>query len=544
MTISILTFLLFYTIINIERKIDMIKSCKLCGKLFETTKNTDVCPDVHTRECEICGKEFTLKWPYNQKTCNDSKCRAQHTRNVANSKVRTCELCGKEFIPSSPRQKYCKGPHTRICEFCGKEYVYTQNTLHSRTCGSQECKKKLRARTNLELYGVDNAMKNKEIQQRLHDNNVAKYDVGNALQRPEVKQKLMNTMLKKYGQSTNLTTPEFQEVFKQAMIERHGGQYTMNCPELRCKVVSTMLQRYGVPYYCMTDDYHKHQEHLISKINKKFGDLLENSNIPYKFEKCISNRQFDIQLLNSNVLLEIDPSITHNSYMSVFNKDSSGLDRNYHSEKSKLAKEYGFRCIHVFDWDDWNKVIQLIQPSEKLFAKNLELKEVNQEECDTFEFKYHFQGSCRNQEIKLGLYKNDEFVQIMTFGKPRYNKKYQWELLRLCTNPKYHVVGGAEKLFKHFMKLHPNESIISYCDLSKFSGEVYTRLGMKLDHVSPPAKNWSKDNRRITDNLLRQRGYDQLFKTNYGKGTSNEQLMLENGWLPVYDCGQAVFVYN
>ena len=34
------------------------------------------------------------------------------------------------------------------------------------------------------------------------------------------------------------------------------------------------------------------------------------------------------------------------------------------------------------------------------------------------------------------------------------------------------------------------------------------------------------------------------FGTNYGKGTSNEQLMLDNGWLPVYDCGQAVYEFR
>lgn len=67
---------------------------------------------------------------------------------------------------------------------------------------------------------------------------------------------------------------------------------------------------------------------------------------------------------------------------------------------------------------------------------------------------------------------------------------------------------------------------------------------MILKEVTSPAKVWSKDNLRVTDNLLRQRGYDQLFNANYDKGTSNEQLMLDHGWLPVYDCGQAVYVWN
>lgn len=44
-------------------------------------------------------------------------------------------------------------------------------------------------------------------------------------------------------------------------------------------------------------------------------------------------------------------------------------------------------------------------------------------------------------------------------------------------------------------------------------------------------------------NLILPYVFDQLFKTNYGKGTDNEQLMIKHNWLPVYDCGQKVFVW-
>lgn len=132
----------------------------------------------------------------------------------------------------------------------------------------------------------------------------------------------------------------------------------------------------------------------------------------------------------------------------------------------------------------------------------------------------------------------------MTFGKPRYNKNYQWELLRLCTDVNYRVVGGTERLFKNFKINYSPESIISYCDSSKFIGNIYIKLGFKLVNDGRPSKHWSKQTSHITDNLLRQQGFDRLFKTNYGKGTSNEELMLENGWLPIYDCGQAVYVWN
>ena len=131
----------------------------------------------------------------------------------------------------------------------------------------------------------------------------------------------------------------------------------------------------------------------------------------------------------------------------------------------------------------------------------------------------------------------------MTFGKPRYNKKYEYELIRFCSSDK--VVGGAEKLFKYFVNTYAPKSIISYCDLSKFTGKTYSKLGFTYLQTSI-GKHWynTKTNQHITDNLLRQQGFDRLFKTNYGKGTSNEQLMLENGFVEIYDAGQATYIYN
>lgn len=106
------------------------------------------------------------------------------------------------------------------------------------------------------------------------------------------------------------------------------------------------------------------------------------------------------------------------------------------------------------------------------------------------------------------------------------------------------MIGGASKLFSHFVKNNNPQSIISYCDRSKFTGDVYDRIGMKLDEVTEPNKIWSKSDMKIINNLLLSRGYDQLFNTDFGKGTSNEELMLKDGWLPVYDCGQYRFIWR
>ena len=135
----------------------------------------------------------------------------------------------------------------------------------------------------------------------------------------------------------------------------------------------------------------------------------------------------------------------------------------------------------------------------------------------------------------------------MTFGTPRYNKNYGWELLRYCSSK--NIVGGAEKIFSHFLKQYNPTSIISYCDLSKFDGTTYAKLGFTLLGKHEPSKHWFnlKTGRHITDNLLRQRGFDQLFGKEYGtygKGTSNEDLMLKHNFIEVYDCGQATYIWN
>ena len=62
-------------------------------------------------------------------------------------------------------------------------------------------------------------------------------------------------------------------------------------------------------------------------------------------------------------------------------------------------------------------------------------------------------------------------------------------------------------------------------------------------------KHWynSNMNIHITDNFLRQRGFDQLFGDifgYYGKGTDNEILMLENKFVEIYDCGQSVYIWK
>lgn len=428
-----------------------------------------------------------------------------------------------------------------------KELASLQKYGTKNVLTSTEIRQKVK-KTLLAKYGVDNPFKSKEIKEKAKKTNFKKYGVFFPSQNEIVKEKIKNTNMKKYGVSCVLCSNEIKEKIYSSCLRKYGVSNPLRSESVKNKIKETCLEKYGVEYNCMSNKCRNSCGNIISKINKKISSKLLDNQIENKLEFNLKNFSYDIKIENKNILIEINPTYTHNitlgSEFRGFKKKT--LSINYHYNKTLCAKENGYRCIHIWDWDDMNKIINMLKEKEKIYARKCEIKEVSKEETRLFLEEYHLQGNCNGQEIRLGLYYNDTLVELMTFGKPRYNKRYEYELLRLCSHKDYVVVGGSIKLFNKFVEKYNPNTIVSYCDNSKFDGKIYDVLGFNLLDYGKPSKHWynMKTKKHITDNLLRQRGFDQLFKANYGKGTSNEELMKENGFVEVYDCGQSTYVYN
>ena len=477
------------------------KICKCCGKPFETNSSQKIyCNRIHYLPCPVCGKLVAKKdndFSIPPKCCS-TKCR--HELRQSKFKQKKCILCGKMFTPKSGIQIACDDIHYDKCEICGRPFVRTIKNLNDNvtTC-SNECAKEKTRRRNREKYGVDHPMQNPEVQKHFHDAMEDKYGVRHALQIPG------------------------------KINQQQSAAYATN------------MKNNGVPYACMLPQCISAQGNIVSHLNTQFANRLKEQGLAVSLEKRINNMSYDICIEETKTLIELNPSYTHSI---VPNHWGTSRDKYYHRDKSLNATKEGYRCIHVFDWDNTDKIIESLSPKVTLYGRNMTIYKLKLPIVNEFLNKYHLQGTCRGQLLCLGLVRDNELYQVMTFGKSRYDKSHTIELLRLCTKSGYRVVGGASKLFKYATEYFGLDDIISYCDLSKFNGDVYNRLGMKKIRTSPPQEVWSKNNQKVTANLLRQRGYDQLFGTNYGKGTSNEELMLTHGWLPVYDCGQAVYLYQ
>ena len=335
----------------------------------------------------------------------------------------------------------------------------------------------------------------------------------------------------------------------QSFIDKHYESYFLDSAKIQhAKEIrkETNVKRYGV------DNTYKLATYVSdSAPNKEFAQLLTKHGYDFHSELFLpieNGKGYRYDFAVGTNLIEIDPWPFHNSTWSPI-PTAHPVDKKYHLQKTETAIKHGYRCIHIFDWDNVSKIVDSLQHKKKIFARKCTVKNVDKETVDKFLNKYHFQNTCNGQKICYGLYYNNELIQVMTFGKARYNRNYEYELLRLCTRSDYIVVGGAEKLFNYFVVNHNPISIISYCDNAKFSGSVYQRIGLTKISNGSPTRHWYHPELKehITDNFLRQRGFDQLFGNIfgcYGKGTNNNELMLKHGFVEVYDCGQSVYSWN
>lgn len=571
-------------------------TCNICNKEFETYKelskhlvqehsfNTAKLYDYYNYSfetgeavCLNCGKEFVMtkrqidgfKRNPNKSigcctSCSKSIIMITHGSPLSNPKTykKTKETLRKNYGVEHPAQSNVIKDKMKKTNFerYGVENTFEVKEFQDKAkqtnlrkygteyaIGSKEIRGKAKE-TLLKNYGVDNAFKSEEIKNKIKETNLKNLGVEHPAQAKEVFEKIKQTNIERYGVELPLQSKEVQENMKNTNLERYGAKFLFQIPdviaEIKEKSKETMIKRYGVEYFCQHEKCVNAAKRRVSKVNRKFQELLNENSIENELEFIVENFGYDLKV--GDTLVEINPWVTHNVTIgpNFGGKVVKTRPIEYHLSKTEVANKNGYNCIHIFDWDDWNRVISLLQPKSTVYARNCEVKEMKNKEVKEFLDLYHLQGSTKSLQYAYGLYYKDELVEVMTFGKPRYNKNYEYELLRLCTKPEFKVIGGASKLFKYFEQQVKPESIISYCDLSKFNGDVYEKLGFKLSSKTVPARHWynPKTKRHISDNLLRQRGFDQLHNANFGKGTSNEELMKAEGYVEIYDCGQLVFV--
>jgi hypothetical protein len=235
-----------------------------------------------------------------------------------------------------------------------------------------------------------------------------------------------------------------------------------------------------------------------------------------------------------------------------------------HLLKTNLCENKNIKLFHIFEneWLDpvkkeiWKSMIKnsLLLTENKIYARKCNIKELkNRKLVKEFLEKNHIQG---NNEYKLaiGLFFQDELVSVATFGEPRYNKFYQYELLRFCSKLNYNIVGSGTRLLNYFKNkfMKSGDKLISYGNRrwTNATNNFYIKNGFKLVNFSDinyyyfHEKNIFKLYHRSTfqkhklENYFKNKKY---FIENFDISLTEKENMYNNGYRRIFDSGQLVY---
>ena len=179
---------------------------------------------------------------------------------------------------------------------------------------------------------------------------------------------------------------------------------------------------------------------------------------------------------------------------------------------------------------------------ERFFARKTCTQEVDSVSASRFLAKNHLLGRV-NAGIHYGLMYQGDLVALMSFDPISDD---EWSLVRYCVKQEASVVGGASKLFAHFVSEHHPQQVISYSDRAKTTGKMYERLGFAMSHVTDPEyvnfhPNSGKVYRRYQTmrSALLAKHPDKL-----SPEMTEREMCDVLGYTRVYGCGKKVWVWR
>ena len=448
----------------------------------------------------------------------------------------------------------------------------------------EEIKNKIKA-TNLKKYGFTSSSKSDIVKQKVKQTNLERYGVEYYTQTSEFLERSKQTNLEEYGVEHVAQAEIFKEKAKKTNLERYGVECHLSLKEVIEKRKKTCLEKWGT-----TNVSTKHIDLDILKILndkqllldyvKSFEqyDLKEIANIMGISYEGLKKKlhDFDIwdEIPHGNIHAETELSelfpdfhktrqILKPQEIDLYNEDYKlGIEfngnywhsdifkhKNYHQDKSKLATEKGIFLYHIFEyeWEDPRKKKVILSQLNNLMGKNTvkigarkcTIKELDNTSCQKSLQENHLQGKDQSS-VRIGLFFNEELISVMTFCKPRFTNKYQWELSRFCNKLNTSVIGAASKLFKYFVEKYNPQSIISYSNYAKTKGILYSILGFKYDKLTAPNYVWHYAHTVLS----RYQCQKHKLKEFYNLGNTEEEIMRNRGFSKLYDCGNFVWTWH
>jgi len=265
----------------------------------------------------------------------------------------------------------------------------------------------------------------------------------------------------------------------------------------------------------------------------------------------LSPLELDIYLPEHNVAFEFNGLYWHSYGANNVNDKQYDLRymKNRHRIKTQKCKEQGIQLFHIFEneWetkkDIWKSQISnaIKVNTRSIGARKCKIMNLTSSEVNTFLEENHLQGRCVSK-INLALIYEESIVSIMTFGKSRYDKNIDYELLRFCSSKYTQVPGAASRLLKHFEKVYDPKGLVSYANARWSNGHLYRTIGFTYDGYSNPNYFYFKPPSHVLYSRVKFQKHKlekQLFK--FDPELTEMQNMVIDGYRAIYDSGNYKF---
>lgn len=418
-----------------------------------------------------------------------------------------------------------------ICQcICGYKREMSDSSIYNARKNNYQCKHKIPVGTiinNLEVIGLDSSQPaGKQYKCICKKCGKIVYYVSYSLLN-----KLVNSCGCQKAEPT-YTKEQILQVINKYMMEHNGSKpqplILKDILGLGETATYENIKRYG-----LEDLLDRHS----SVGEKEVANIFKGQNVIRHDRKILGGKELDIYLPNLSIAIEYNGSFWHLN---------ERKDKKYHQDKTIACAKQGIHLIHIFDYE-WVNTIKKVKLTNYLkglllqnkiyHARNLHIQVISNSVAKDFQDKYHLQGST-DSEYNIALTDNNEILSIMSFRSPRFDHSYEWEITRYCNKDGIGIVGGAERLFKHFITENKPTSILTYIDITKFTGNVYTRLGFKptKDYLTIPNYVWVNKEFDVLPRYKTQKR--KLLAKGLGKEEQTEnEIMKTLGYYKVYDSG-------
>lgn len=285
-----------------------------------------------------------------------------------------------------------------------------------------------------------------------------------------------------------------------------------------------------------------------SRVEDKIATFVSELGFEVK-QNCreiLDGKQIDVFVPSKKVGIQINGLLWHSfgtSYPNNANMEKACKDN--HNWKYKKCSEKGIHLLQFSDDEVINKwqIVKSIISNKlgvcltKIHGRKCQIAEIDHITKCNFLCENHMLGDCQSK-YNYGLFHEGQLVSVMTFGKRKITKgQASMQMLRFCNRRGYRVIGGASKLFCHFLKKVNADRIISYADNRISNGNLYQKLGFFL-------LRQTKYNYWYVEKSGRLYHRSKFMKHKLNTDLSQRDYMYSNGYRRYYDCGHKVYEYK